>query len=172
MRICLGVETVTPMQRVLTEVTGTIVEIVKPDSQIGPLGSSIAFRVSGGEVDKGDHVERYVALGEPKLVAGREYLVALNWEQHENAFFPSFGPNSIFDVTNGVVVSHRETALAAKVKGLTLRQLIAQMTTPPAPSKWGDMAHRRRVSGSAPVSRLEAASTIPTRNVSNANNGG
>jgi hypothetical protein len=114
-------------QRVLTEITAAIVEVVKPSPQVGPAGTSIQFRVSGGEVDRGDHIERVIDHGQPKLVAGHDYLVALTWDRTEGAFFPAFGPGAIFEVTGGTVTPQRKTTLAAAVNGLNSRQMIAEL---------------------------------------------
>lgn len=126
-----GVEGATPHQ-IVTEVTGTIVEVVKTNSQVGPAGSIVMFRVSGGEINRGDHIERLVAPGQPRLVPGQDYLVALSWNDNEKSFFLSYGPGSIFEVSAGVVTPQRNTALAAKVKGLGLRQFISQMKRDPS----------------------------------------
>src|SRR5260221_8361782 len=60
--------------RILTAVTGRIVVVVKANPQVGPIGDMITFRISGGEVDKGDYVERIVDTGQPKLLKDGTYL--------------------------------------------------------------------------------------------------
>ena len=130
-----GVESVQPGREVYTEVTGTIVEVVKPNPQVGPVGSSITFRIHGGEVDRGDYIERIVDKGQPALVSSHEYVVALTWSQHESSFFPAFGPGSIFEVTGNAVIPQRHTALAAGTTGLNRHQFITEMKKGSARSK-------------------------------------
>ena len=54
-----GVDTARP-GGVSTAVTGTITEVIKPSPQIGPVGSTATFQVHGGEIDRGNYVERLV----------------------------------------------------------------------------------------------------------------
>src|ERR1035437_8526176 len=72
-----GMESVRAGHRIVTEIVGTILEVVKPSAQVGPIGAPIAFRVSGGQVDRGDHIERITDPSQLKFLAGHDYLVAL-----------------------------------------------------------------------------------------------
>jgi hypothetical protein len=121
---------VQPPGRVLTEVTATVVDVVQPNPQVGPVGSDITFRIQGGEIDRGDYVERIVDKAQPSLVTGHEYVVALTWSRSENAFFPAFGPGSIFETMGDTVTPQRHTALAETAKGLSRDQFISEMKKP------------------------------------------
>jgi hypothetical protein len=130
-----GVESVQQGGSVLTEVTGTIVEVVKPNSQVGPVGSNLMFRIHGGEIDRGDYIERVLDKRQPRLLSGKEYVVALTWSRSENAFFPAFGPGSIFETIGDTVTPQRHTALAENTKGLSRHQFIAEMKKSNLPVK-------------------------------------
>src|SRR5437763_11823624 len=119
-----GVGSAQPGGSVLTEVTGIITEVVKPNSQVGPVGSNLVFRIHGGEIDRGDYIERVRDKHQPGLLSGKEYVVAITWSQPENAFFPAFGPGSIFETTGDTVTPQRHTALAENTKGLSRSQFI------------------------------------------------
>jgi len=112
---------------VYTEVTGTIVDVVKSNPQIGPIGSTVTFRIHGGEVDRGEYIERIIDKSQPTLFVGHEYVVGLTWRGHESSFFPAFGPGSIFEVTLNGVIAQRQTTLAMRTKALNRSQFIAEM---------------------------------------------
>lgn len=122
-----GLSSAMEQRRVLTEVTATIVDVVKLNPQVGPIGSTVTFLIVGGEIDRGDHIERHVSTTQPPLIPGHEYLVALNWSPNEGNFVPSFGPGSVFEVLGGVVKPQAPTALASKVTDLSLSNLIVEM---------------------------------------------
>jgi hypothetical protein len=122
-----GIESVQPGGAVLTEIKATIIDVVKPNPQVGPAGSSVTFDLRGGEIDRGDYIERVFDQAQPRLVNGHEYVVALTWSRSENAFYSAFGPGSIFEVSGDKVTSQRHTMLADHTKGLNKQQFIAEL---------------------------------------------
>lgn len=123
----VGEQPVESVLGIATDLTGRIDEIVKPDSQVGPVGATITFRVPGGDIDRGDHIERTVVPGERKLLAGHEYMVALKWNPGENAFRSAYGPGTIFEVSDGLGRPQSDTELGRAVKEMALRRVILQM---------------------------------------------
>jgi len=112
---------------VYTEVTGRITEAVKTDPLHGPFGDTVEFLIDGGVVDKGDHFVRHTSRQQPRLVVGKQYVVALAWYEHGNAFVSAFGPGSIFRVNGGKIDPQAKTELADKVRGLELPVFVSML---------------------------------------------
>ncbi len=122
-----GTKSGLPVGTLFTEISATIVDVPKLSPHVGPPGAALTFFVHGGEIDRGDYIEHVVNKGQPPLLPRHEYLVALTWDQTEQAFFPAFGPGSIFEVVGDRIVPQRQTALAAHVQSLTAQQALAKL---------------------------------------------
>jgi hypothetical protein len=125
-----GIDSLQPGLAVMTEITGTITEVVKPSAQVGPVGSSVTFHIYGGEVDRGEYIERIIDKRQPQLVKGHDYLIAMTWNRSENAFFSAFGPGSIFEVAGETITPQWQTTLATRAKNLNKDGFIAEMKKP------------------------------------------
>jgi len=111
---------------VWSEISGTILDVPKPDSMVGAAGSPITFVVRGGEIDRGSYIER-TRSHHPPLVPVHEYLVVLAWNSAQNALYPPFGPGGIFELVDGKLVPLDDTRLARSINGMSLPELSAAM---------------------------------------------
>jgi hypothetical protein len=108
-----------------TEVHCTVVSVVKPSGYVGGPSSELIFRVQGGEVDRGTHVERLLTE-QPPLIPGRKYLVALKADA-SSVLRPAFGPSVIFDVTDGKLRPQAPSRLAKRHQNASLTDFVASM---------------------------------------------
>lgn len=58
-----------------------------------------------GERDRGAYVERTIEPDFPPLELGHQYVLFLNWNSYTSGWVPAIGPDSVIDITTGVVQS-------------------------------------------------------------------
>jgi hypothetical protein len=80
--------------------------------------STIDIVRSGGDRDRGSHIQRSQQAGFPPFETGTDYLLFLVWNESLSAWVPPYGPDSAFDLRKGVVDSPGKAAVTNGLKGL------------------------------------------------------
>jgi len=66
---------------VLTRFDAQVIEPFKRDQGMPMTGGHIAIVVIGGDLDRGDHIERVIDADSNGLSNGRQYVVFVKWNQ-------------------------------------------------------------------------------------------
>lgn len=88
----------------MTFYTFRILDIVKLDPLLPPVGDDIDFSVIGGEEELPTHVERTKNLDASDFVRGHRYLMFIGRDS-KNELYLIWGPLGIYDITSPVVTS-------------------------------------------------------------------
>jgi hypothetical protein len=83
----------------------------------------------GGERDRGTYIERVVETGFPPFVIGQEYVLFLRREALTGAWQPAFGPDSVFQLSDGRVTSPGSSVVAAALASKTSEDLLRTIRT-------------------------------------------
>lgn len=81
----------------------------------------------GGEFEEPDRIERRFEENNPPLVAGRSYLLALNWNEFLKAYVLPYGPDSIFEIERGRVQPRGKGRGARELTGLDLKEALRRI---------------------------------------------
>lgn len=79
--------------------------------------SEITILRNIGDRDRGAYIERTIDSDFPPFELGQQYVVFLNWDPYRGAWVPGIGPDSLIDITTGVVRSPGYHDLTKAQKG-------------------------------------------------------
>ena len=82
---------------------------------------------SGGERDRGHYIERAYQSGFPPFETGHEYVLFLTWNAALAAWVPAFGPDSAFDLGDGIVDSPGTAKVTAALRGTPVSEFLASV---------------------------------------------
>jgi hypothetical protein len=114
-------------QAVFTDYHIRIGEVLKPHDQLPVVGTVVTVRRSGGDWDAGNHIVRGIEPGFPQFSIGDTYLLFLHWNDARSTFEVRAGPNGAYRLSNGVLDSNGQSALAAKQKGRSVASVLAEL---------------------------------------------
>ena len=81
-----------------------VLEVFKADARVTQPGQRITVRQTGGDLDKGTHIERLVPEGTPIYTQGARYILFLQFHDlPDHPFYSNsgFGPDGVYKVING-----------------------------------------------------------------------
>jgi hypothetical protein len=80
--------------------------------------SEITLLRDVGERDRGAYIERLIENPPfPPIELGHEYVLFLNWSPSRGAWEPAIGPDSVIDITKGIVEARGTAAITSAAKG-------------------------------------------------------
>lgn len=79
--------------------------------------SEIVILRRTGDRDRGSYVERTVQENFPAFELGHEYVMYLAWNEPLKAWVPAFGPDSVLDITKGVIESAGRANITSAQRG-------------------------------------------------------
>ncbi|HLG55064.1 MAG TPA: hypothetical protein VI485_07010 [Vicinamibacterales bacterium] len=97
------IEPSTPYGIEFTNYVFVVDEIMKPDALVGVVGDELTVRMIGGEKEFATHIRRTRVAGVDPLLQGRKYVMFLRRHPTKNSVDLAWGPNSVYDVTQGTV---------------------------------------------------------------------
>jgi hypothetical protein len=77
-----------------------------------------------GERDRGSYIQRVEQEGFPTFNKDRKYLLFLVSNSAVGAWVPAFGPDSFFDLTNGVALAAGTSKVIASLRGKSAEQVL------------------------------------------------
>jgi len=80
-----------------------VLEVFKADARVTQSGQRITVRQTGGDLDMGTHIERFVPDGIPIHTQATRYILFLQFhDRPDDPFYSggSFGPDGVYKVTN------------------------------------------------------------------------
>ena len=86
-----------------TVYTVEVEEALKRSVYLAAEGKTATVERSGGSVDEGTHIEKYVERGFPEFILGGRYLLFLTWNEHTHTLWPHDGPDSTYELVENVV---------------------------------------------------------------------
>jgi hypothetical protein len=94
-----------------------VFEVYKPSSQVKSAGSTIRVRRTGGDRDRGQHIERTVEDGFPPFQVGEQYTLFLREHVANGDIFYSalVGPDGAFKVNGNLLETHGKRELARDI---------------------------------------------------------
>jgi hypothetical protein len=94
-----------------------VLEVFKADARVTQPGQRITVRQTGGDLDKGTHIERLVPDGIPIYTQGARYILFLQFHDLPASPFYSngpFGPDGVYKVTNGRIETPSTREMATR----------------------------------------------------------
>jgi len=73
-----------------------VIEVIKPHPKLSE--SDVEIERNGGDLDKDDHIERFVVKGFPDFQQGHKYVVFLRWNEVLGRFTLVRGQDSAFEL--------------------------------------------------------------------------
>jgi hypothetical protein len=73
-----------------------VIEVIKAHPKLS--ASDVEIERYGGDLEKGDHIERFVIKGFPDFQQGHRYVVFLKWNEILGRFTLVRGPDSAFEL--------------------------------------------------------------------------
>ena len=100
----------------MTDVRFTVLELIHVGGlPIDPM--EVVVTRQGGEVDEGAFIQRTVQESFPPFEKAHEYILFLRWYPEKAIWIPAYGPDSVFDLTGGIVKSPGVYEVANARKG-------------------------------------------------------